>query len=113
MYRKTSTLAPKIVEGLRGGTGNAHVTALFTDEERPAPYRMFSRVLLEKGATIGYHQHETDCEIYYVISGTGIVSDNGTEIQVGPGDVVRTSNGEGHSVLALSEGGLELLAVIV
>ncbi|MBO5473743.1 MAG: cupin domain-containing protein [Lachnospiraceae bacterium] len=31
------------------------------------------RAVLEPGASIGYHKHETDCEIIFMLEGTGVV----------------------------------------
>ncbi|MBQ1895018.1 MAG: cupin domain-containing protein [Clostridiales bacterium] len=50
------------------------------------------------GATIGYHTHENDSEIIYVISGHGtMVNDDGSE-PVNPGEVHYCGRGRAHSL---------------
>ena len=37
-----------------------------------APLAMASRIELEPGASIGLHKHETDEEVYAIVSGNGV-----------------------------------------
>ena len=44
-----------------------------------------NRLRLEPGSEIGEHAHVDDFELYYIISGTGVVNDTQEEKAVGPG----------------------------
>lgn len=48
-----------------------------------------------RAVPIGYHVHDGESETYYILSGRGIFNDNGTVVEVGPGDVTFTGDGEG------------------
>lgn len=66
---------------------------MFTDE-----HNKIMKGRLIPGATIGYHTHETDCEIIYIISGHGtMVNDDGSE-PVNPGEVHYCPKGRAHSL---------------
>lgn len=60
--------------------------------------RTFSLVELEVGGEVDFHIHEGEFESYYIISGSGIYNDNGTEVSVSPGAVTFTPSGEGHGI---------------
>ena len=84
-------------EKMRDGEGSVQLTYLVnTDKEKHT--RMLAEVTLKSGCSIGYHQHDNETEYYFIISGTGIVNDDGKEIQVKAGDSVVTGNGASHSI---------------
>jgi mannose-6-phosphate isomerase-like protein (cupin superfamily) len=84
-------------EKLRGGEGTAIFTH-FVEGGSQKNVRLAAEINLPPGASIGYHQHEGETEYFIFMEGTGTVSDNGTEIPVGKGDVMVTGNGAYHSV---------------
>ena len=55
---------------------------------------MFNKITLEPGCSIGTHPHHQEEEIYYVLSGKGIVEDNGKTYEIEPGDALKTGGGE-------------------
>lgn len=111
MLYKKETFATEIRERMRGGNGDAELTSLA--REIPKNLRLFSKVRLAPGASIGYHVHENETELYHFLSGSGVVDDNGTTVRVSAGDTIATPDGCGHSVE--NDGGEDLtfLAVIV
>ena len=67
---------------------------------------------LEKGASIGYHTHETNSEIIYILEGTGVVLyDDGKEI-VEAGQCHYCPKGHSHSLRNESESDLYFFAVV-
>ena len=102
----------EVKECLRDGEGKTHLTHLL-DGSTQKNARLFAEITLNPGCSIGYHQHDSETEYYFILSGTGIVNDNGTEIQVKQGDSVITGNGAGHSIKNSGSVPLVLLAVIV
>ena len=75
--------------------------------------RTFAHIVLEKDCGVGYHIHNGDGEIYYILKGEGVFSDNGTEVIVRAGDICATGFGEGHGLENKTEEPLELMALIV
>ena len=75
--------------------------------------RIFNHVVLAPGAEIGWHIHKGDGETYYILSGTGEYSDNGSIITVAPGDVTFVDDGEGHRLKNVGDEPLEAIALIL
>ena len=71
------------------GTGEIQMANILNSpEEMQGKGRVFAQTTVFPGSAIGYHVHQGDGETYYILSGRGKYSDNGTIIEVGPGDVV-------------------------
>jgi len=99
---------------MRGGEGEV-VIGFSVGPENPAPgtsYKMVATVVLDPGASVGYHVHENDEEMYHILSGKGTYNDNGTEVEVGPGDVMICPTGQGHSMKNTGEDILIFLGVV-
>nr|MBQ6739973.1 hypothetical protein [Synergistaceae bacterium] len=59
------------VNGLAGGKGVARVHHIVSLEELLGHGRLYARVILPPGASVGWHQHVRDTEPYYILSGEG------------------------------------------
>lgn len=70
---------------------------------------VFRKRALKPGSAIGYHEQHED-EIYYVISGRGIMTIDGKPIEVGPGTAVLTRPGSSHG---LKQVGSEDLVIMI
>ncbi len=69
-------------------------------------------VRLIPGASIGYHKHETNCEIIYMTKGTGtFVTDGVTEL-VHAGEATYCPKGHSHSFANETDEDIEAIAVI-
>jgi mannose-6-phosphate isomerase-like protein (cupin superfamily) len=100
------------MERMRGGDGSARLTYLL-DGSTQKNARMFAEVTLNPGCSIGYHQHNSETEYYFILSGTGIVNDDGKEVEVKQGDSIITGNGASHSIKNAGAEPLVFHAVIV
>ena len=120
MLRKSESLRTVANEHMRGGNGTVHIT-LFLEKNAEAPAtddfygkgRLFGKIVLEPGESIGYHVHEGEEEIFYCARGTVLCNDNGTKVILRPGDVTRTGDGEGHGVENVGDDTAELIALIL
>ena len=101
MLRRAEDMRSEIGTNLRGGQGQVEMTHILesSQNEFNDKGRVFARITLPPGASIGYHQHVGDSEAYYILSGQGIVNDNGTEEAVKAGDMVLTRDGEYHGIV--------------
>ena len=70
---------------------------------------VFRKRAFKPGSGIGYHLQQED-EIYYVLSGRGMMNVDGKEFEVGPGDAVLTRPGSSHGLKQL---GSEDLVIII
>jgi mannose-6-phosphate isomerase-like protein (cupin superfamily) len=107
IYRKET----HTTERMRGGTGTVELTTLA--REIPKNLRLFSLIRLAPGASVGYHVHENETELYHFLSGTGVADDNGEKSPVSAGDTMSTPNGFGHSVENTGSEDLIFIATIV
>jgi mannose-6-phosphate isomerase-like protein (cupin superfamily) len=69
---------------------------------------VFRKRVLHPGAAIGYHLQKED-EVYYILSGTGIMQMNGKEFPVQPGDAILTLPGSSHGLKQTGKDDLALL----
>ena len=114
MIRKASDCKIEYREHMRDGNGTVQITSFIEGpQELNEKGRMFSKITLNPGCSIGYHVHENDSELFYFLTGTGVYSDNGRVRTVTAGDVTVCPAGTGHSIANESDELLELIAVIV
>ena len=113
MYRNSREMAVDLRENMRGGQGTVAIKHLFKQEELTGKARLVAEITIPAGGSIGFHQHDQEEEIYYIISGQGKVVDQDVAQIVGPGDAVLTGGGKGHSVENTGTGPLVMMAVIL
>lgn len=68
---------------------------------------------LPKGCGVGWHVHEGDGEMYYIIQGEAEYNDNGNIVTLKPGDVTFTSSGEGHAMTNHNDEPVVFMALIL
>ena len=98
-------------EFMRGGKKHVEMTEL--SARLPEKVRLFNILTLIPGASIGYHVHENETELFYFMEGNGRVQDDDAFVDVSAGDSMATFNGHGHSVENTGDTDLVILAVIV
>ncbi len=112
MIRKWNEMEKEVRHEMRGGKGDVTLLHAFKSNEITAPCRVCSTLILEPGCSIGTHQHNGEDEIYYILSGTGLLSDGKEETVVTTGDAVLTGNGESHSIENIGNDTLKIFAVV-
>ncbi len=96
--------------------GNGFITVrnlINSDAELNGKGRVFAHTTVEPHSGIGFHKHEGDTEIYYVLSGKANYNDNGSIVEIVPGDVTFTPSGTGHGVENPYDEPLEIIALII
>ncbi len=113
MVRRNNERSSEVMQ-MFGGAGTAKRTRILeNNEELNGAGRLFSHIVLENGSEVGWHVHKGDTETYYVLCGRALYNDNGTLVEIGPGDVTQVYSGEGHYVRAISDEPLEMIALIL
>jgi mannose-6-phosphate isomerase-like protein (cupin superfamily) len=69
---------------------------------------VFRKRVLKPGAAIGYHEQKED-EIYYVLSGRGVMMLDGRSVDVAPGTAILTRPGSSHGIRQVGDEDLVLL----
>lgn len=100
-------------ENMRGGIGSPEVMHISEKDMLGSSSRMYAKIIMKPGDVIGYHQHIGEQEIFYFLSGEGMITDNQTESKIGPGDVVVTPDGSFHSIKNIGLVNLEFMALIL
>ena len=113
MIRKAADCKKEYREHMRDGNGIVEITNFATPEELNNKGRLFANITLNPGCSIGYHVHENESELFYVMKGEAVYNDNGTEVPVSAGDVMICPSGSGHAVANNSAETTELCAVIL
>ena len=114
MIRKADEFRIEYKEHMRDGDGTVQLTHFITGpEELEDKGRLFAKITLNPGCSIGYHVHEKDAELFYILTGTAEYNDNGEMRTVSAGDVTVCPAGTGHGIANRTDGVVELVAVIV
>lgn len=113
MFRKQRDMSIEVVESFRGGKGTVNFVHIFNPEEMTGSVRRCVLIRLAPGNSIGYHLHQGEEEIYYIVKGSAKVNVNGDVQLLGPGDGVLTGGGRGHSIENVGEDTLEVVSVII
>ena len=114
MIRKADECKKEFREKMRDGNGTVEITNFIVGpEELCNKGRMFSRITLKSGCSIGFHIHEKDSELFYILKGEAEYNDNGETVTVSAGDITICSAGKGHGIENKSDETVEIIAVIV
>lgn len=96
----------EVINNFKGGLGELD-TRNFVDENNKI---MLSK--LKPGASSGYHVHEQNCEIVYIISGEGYFKYDDTTERIVAGKVHYCPKGHGHSMVNDGKDDLVYLAIV-
>lgn len=103
----------KVIKGLQNGKGEVIMEHLLSPDELKQAGRLYAKVTLKKGCSIGYHTHQAESETYYILSGEAKYNDNGVEKILKAGDVSYTGSGEGHGIENVSDEDLVFMGLII
>jgi mannose-6-phosphate isomerase-like protein (cupin superfamily) len=110
IQRKDMRLERK--ENMRGGEKTVNLLHLVPPNTEKN-MRLMAEITIPPGGSIGYHEHAGETEYFIILSGRGMVNDNGVEKAVAAGDVISTGGGAAHSIANTGVEALVLHAVIV
>ena len=113
MVRRSADMTSEVREWMREGSGQVEILHIFKKDELKGKARLFARLRLGKGCSIGYHSHENEEEVFYVIKGSGRATEDDTEYDVESGDAILVGGGGGHTIRNTADEPLEILAVIL
>ena len=113
MIKRSAELTVREREEVRGGVGKLYFHDFLTKEEAHGAGSLFSRTVIPAGASIGEHRHDGEFEVYYILTGTAEVTDNGTVATLHAGDMHLCASGESHALRNPSEEDLEVIMLIL
>lgn len=95
------------------GEGSLWMERILNQEQFHGMGRLFSRMTLKKGCSLGYHVHEGESETYFVLSGEAECNDNGVIKTIRAGDVTYTPSGTGHALINKNNEDFVFMALIL
>ena len=98
---------------VRDGNGDPVFHHLFSAAELGGRAELFATVTLRPGESIGVHPHEKNAEAYVVLRGTPLVTENGCERRLAPGDAEFCADGSTHAIANDTAEPAEFLALIL
>ena len=113
MIKKQEDLRVVEIENLRGGKGVLKLVHILEQADAYDKGRLFGRMIVPVGASVGYHQHEGNFELYYILKGEARVNDNGQESTMGAGDMMLCKDGDYHSIENIGDTDLEFIAMVL
>ena len=99
-------ITPNVVQNMRNGEGSVQLIKYNDD------LNTIVRITIKQGSSIGWHIHENDQEIIYVISGQGTLTEDDKQYELLQGQANYCGKGKNHSIKNEKEEDLELFAVI-
>ena len=111
MITRKADQKKSVRENMRGG--NEYVQFTHLSAELPEKARIFDILTLIPGASIGYHVHENETEMFYFIEGCGRAQDDDQFLDIAAGDCLATFSGHGHGVENTGNSDLVILAAII
>jgi len=113
MIKLKSERQAQTISNLRGGIGDLTRDDIFTTEEACGKTNICAVITIPNGNSIGEHIHDPDAELYFILTGSLQVTDNGITKDLHPGDAVFTGDGNAHSVINVSGEDASMLAIVI
>ena len=113
MIQKHAELKVDVHQEFRGGKGSVTLEHFMNQQMANGAGRLFAKSILPPGASVGIHKHEGDCEVYYILEGKAKVHDNGTDVEVGAGDLNFCPDGSSHGIENIGTTDLVYIAIIL
>ena len=78
MFRKAAQYRTELREKMRGGSGTVKIEHFWEPKtEMHGANRMAARLTLPPGASIGFHKHENEEELFFIVKGQAEADDDG------------------------------------
>lgn len=113
MIRKHAELQIDVHKEFRGGKGSVTLEHFMDLQMANGAGRLFAQTIIPPGSSVGLHKHEGDSEVYYILEGKALVNDNGTETELGAGDINFCPDGGSHAIENIGDTDLRYIAIIL
>ena len=98
---------------VRGGAGSPEFRELFSKAEAGGRADLLAVITLQPGESIGLHSHDTNAELYYILSGEVTVTEEDKIYKLLPGDAAFCGDGHIHGMANDTQEPVSVLAVII
>ncbi|MBQ2895418.1 MAG: cupin domain-containing protein [Oscillospiraceae bacterium] len=101
------------VKNLKDGPGSVIMQGFLTAEDTNGKLTFANIVTIEPGCGIGDHPHTTNAEIYWIVEGELVFTEDGQEYILHPGDITYTADGHVHSIENRSTTTARMAAIVI
>lgn len=101
-----NTMEPSLIPGFKGGEGALQAQMFWDGTNR------ILHGILAPGSSIGEHVHDVNCEILFVLRGTGTLVDDGVSSTITSGQCAYCPKGHSHSLINTGDSDLEFYAAV-
>lgn len=112
MIRRSNEMAVSDRTNVKGGQGTYQSQQIFTPEQVEKT-TLFACNTLPPQTSIGIHPHTSEGEAYVILQGEAVVTEDGVEHILHPGDAEYCTGGHTHGIANRSEAPLKFLAIII
>jgi len=113
MIKKSAEIKEQVIPNFKDGEGSVSIFHFMNEQEVKGMGRLFAKIVVPPGSSVGAHTHVGDMEAYYILKGKGLLSDNGEEVMVEAGGCNICNDGEMHSLKNVGDDDLEYIAIVV
>ena len=103
----------EVREHMAGGEGSCEVHHILLPEDAYGAGRLFAVNTLAPGCSVGVHEHHGEYEVYLVLDGTAVVTDNGEVYELHAGDMMQCKDGGSHGIANHGDKPVSFLALIL
>ena len=98
---------------IRNGVGEILMVNKFGPDETNNKCNMVAELHVAPGQCTGFHAHNDDVELFYLLEGELVFVEDGSETVLKPGDCTSTTRGSKHQIINRSEDMAKVLAVVI
>ncbi|MHB0998126.1 MAG: cupin domain-containing protein [Armatimonadota bacterium] len=112
MIFRRDAVTPVEVEGVHDGQGKLvcrDMLAGHTNNGRG--FKFIHDNVLEPGGTIGEHMHQGDEEVYFILTGRGVMIEDGIQNEINAGDLSLVQSGHSHGLINSPDSSMHFIVI--
>lgn len=113
MFVRKNQQSVTYMENAFGGKGKIESRNFLEIADAAGSGRKFAVNTIQPGDSLGYHAHNGEFEVYYILEGTAKIVEDGQEYLLYKGDMMQCKSGSSHSIENVGTTPLEHLALII
>ena len=113
MIHLHSQMQTEYKPNLRGGAGSPEFCHLFSKDDLGGRASLLASVTLQPGESVGEHPHVDNAEVYWILSGSAMVAEDGVETELHAGDAEFCADGHTHAIRNHTDAPVTFLALIL
>lgn len=113
MIKKSAEIKEQVLTDFKDGAGEISLFHFMNEQEANGMGRLFAKIVIPPGNSIGEHTHQGDMEAYYILKGKALLIDNGQETILEAGDCNLCFDGESHAIKNVGDEDLEYIAIVL